>query len=211
MWRLHSRSPGPDGIVPVMLRLLLLALSGPLADLFNASLRLGRVPVTWKRVRIVPLPKVPQPSEGSHYRPITVGNCIGKLLDLLVLDQLSRHVLDAGRLCGSQSAFHPRHSTQLALVGVLDPVREAIDRRRLSLVVSLDLARAYDSVRHDLLLALLRSLGLDGGAVAWFADYLAGRRGCLRTPEGGGCPSGGSSGPGSRRGPVSPLSSSTYF
>lgn len=182
--KLVSRTPGPDGIVPQMVRLLLPVLKRPLTRIANASLSSGCYPSVWKRAHIIPLPKVQAPSSPDHFRPISVGNCLGKVLDLLALQQLSSHVFQHGLLCGSQSAFRPHHSTHLALVGVLDPIREAMDRRHLTVLVSLDISRAYDTVDHAKLLRVVESLNFEPSAVDWVASFLSGRTATIRVPAG---------------------------
>jgi hypothetical protein len=64
-------------------------------------------------------------------------------------------------LCRAQSAFRSNYSPQLAVVGVVNLIREAMDGRRLSLLAALDVARAYDSVDHSILLEVLRKLNFD--------------------------------------------------
>jgi hypothetical protein len=39
----------------------------------------------------------------------------------------------------------------------------------------LDFAKAFDSVDHNILLAKLKSYGVTGNLLSWFADYLHGR------------------------------------
>ncbi|XP_046405415.1 uncharacterized protein LOC124170621 [Ischnura elegans] len=115
---------------------------------------------------------------------IAVGNCLGKILDKLVLDQISDHVITQEMLCHSQSAFRPLYSTQTAIIGVLEPIREAMDRRRLSVLVTIDIAKAYDSVDHAALLEILKGLNFDRSAVNWFGDYLRGRLATIHVRDG---------------------------
>ncbi|KAG8212664.1 hypothetical protein J437_LFUL019450, partial [Ladona fulva] len=179
-----SRTPGPDGIAPQALRLLLPALKRPLATVFNACKERGVYPSEWKRSLIIPLPKVTTPTICRDYRPISVSSCLGKLLDRIVLAQLSAHLDKYQVISAAQSAFRKHHSPQLSIVGVLDPIREAIDERKLSLTVALDLSRAYDTVRHDLLLDTLRNVGFSLESLEWFRSFLEDRWATIRVEEG---------------------------
>ncbi|KAG8229172.1 hypothetical protein J437_LFUL009889 [Ladona fulva] len=182
--RCTSKSPGPDGISPQALLLFLPALKRPLTAIYNASLSRGVYPQEWKEAAIVPVPKVPTPTSCKDYRPIAVGNCVGKVLDKIVLGQVSSFLESSKALSPAQFGFRKHHSAELALVGVLDPIREAMDRRRLSLVVGLDLSRVYDTIRHELLTDAMRDLNFTQEALAFFASFLRDRRATLRTDEG---------------------------
>ncbi|XP_046391553.1 uncharacterized protein LOC124159687 [Ischnura elegans] len=181
---LKTGSPGPDGICSRILKLVRPAIVKALTRIINASLSRGSYPAPWKKAWIIPLPKVSTPQTYRDYRPISVGNCLGKILDGVVLAQLSDHVFRHDLLCHTQSAFRPNHSTQLAIVGVLDSIREAMDGRRLSVLTTLDVARAYDTVNHGTLLHVLRHLNIGQHEVDWVADYLRDRLATIRVRDG---------------------------
>ena len=50
-----NKSPGPDGIHPLMLKELAAHLSVPLAFLFNVTLNTGDIPEDWRRARVSPI------------------------------------------------------------------------------------------------------------------------------------------------------------
>ena len=72
------------------------------------------------------------------------------------------------------------HSTETALINVSDNLLKAIDEKSASLLVLLDMSKAFDSLNHDLLLEKLRRLGLKASAVFWFSSYLSSRYQRLR-------------------------------
>ena len=74
-----------------------------------------------------------------------------------------------------QFGFRKNNSTELALLALIDKVTSAMDRRQYTLGVFLDLAKAFDTVDHDILLSKLSYYGLSGSSVAWFRSYLSGR------------------------------------
>jgi hypothetical protein len=160
------------------------ALKAPLVALMNEFLQRGRYPAAWKRAVIVPIPKTASPSACEHYRPISIANAVGKIFDSVVRSQVSDHVFRHRLLSDRQSAFRPRYSALKAVVGVLDDLREAMDHHLVSILVTLDLARAYDSVRHDLLVAQLPRLGFGPTEVRWVESFLTNREVALRGPDG---------------------------
>ena len=51
------------------------------------------------------------------------------------------------------------HSTETALINVADNILKAIDEKFASLLVLLDMSKAFESLNHYLLLEKLRELG----------------------------------------------------
>ena len=75
-----------------------------------------------------------------------------------------------------QSAHKQNHSTESALLKAKNDILLNMEAQKVTLLVLLDLSAAFDTVRHDTLLKLLKSrLGVDGKALEWFASYLTDR------------------------------------
>jgi hypothetical protein len=74
------------------------------------------------------------------------------------------------------SGFHAHHSTEKALVEVVNDLRANTDAKQLSVHVLLGLSVAFDTVDHDVVLdRLKRWLGLSGPVLNWFRTYLTGQ------------------------------------
>ena len=67
-----TKSSGPDGIGPAILRNCALALASPLHHLFNISIRSACIPKQWKIHLIVPIFKSGDKSDISNYRPTVI-------------------------------------------------------------------------------------------------------------------------------------------
>ncbi|CAB0034073.1 unnamed protein product [Trichogramma brassicae] len=80
-----------------------------------------------------------------------------------------------GLLDPHQFGFRPEHSTQTAILDLTETIRHAIDKHKVSLVVSFDFSKAFDSIPHTLIIKKLRLIGCTASALDWFASYLSGR------------------------------------
>ncbi|MCP3852877.1 MAG: hypothetical protein GY694_22015, partial [Gammaproteobacteria bacterium] len=76
-----------------------------------------------------------------------------------------------------QSAYKAKHSTETALVKVLNDIFCAIDDGNLSLLTLLDLSAAFDTIDHTILIKRLEvSFGIRGAVLNWIQSYLFNRQ-----------------------------------
>ena len=113
--------------------------------------------------------------------------------------EVVRYVEENGLFDPYQSAYRTGFSTETALTKVLDDVRDAMDKRRVTILVMVDFSSAFDLIRKDILLAGLRSIGIQGRMLSWFGSYLSDRSQRVRGADNGfsswrdvdvGCPQG---------------------
>ena len=88
------KASGPDAIDNRILKELAKPLSFPLSDLFNASLIKGQVPALWKQANVTPIHKKNDPSDITHYRPISLPSTVGKLLEKNVHKYVFNFLMD---------------------------------------------------------------------------------------------------------------------
>ena len=94
----------------------------------------------------------------------------------VVLIQLKKHLLCNNLFEIFQSAYRQNHSTETAVLSVLDGLLGSADERLVSLVALLDLSAAFDTLDHPILLKRLETtFGVTGTVIDWFVSYLSGR------------------------------------
>ena len=76
----------------------------------------------------------------------------------------------------SQYGFRKKHSTNLATIELMTKILQAIDNNEYTIGVFLDLAKAFDTVNHEILLTKLEHYGIRGIALEWFKNYLTNRK-----------------------------------
>ena len=142
----------------------------------NLSLTSGTVPIAFKKAVVKPLIKKPNldPEVLGNYRPVSNLPYLSKILERAVADQLQAHLDTNGLHVKFQSAYRRGHSTETALLRILNDLLVMIDGGNNAILVLLDLSAAFDTLDHTLLLQRLHAeIGLDGSALDWFSSYLS--------------------------------------
>ena len=153
-------------------------LAPDLLQIVNTSLLTGIFPRSLKTAVVKPLLKKPNldPSIISNFRPVSNLPVLSKILEKTVYQQLYAFLSSNNILDPFQSGFRPHHSTETALLRVINDIRMNTDSGKISILVSLDLSAAFDTVDHEILLDRLENwVGLSGKVLDWFRSYLQDR------------------------------------
>ncbi|KAJ0176040.1 hypothetical protein K1T71_008214 [Dendrolimus kikuchii] len=169
-----SNAVGSDGISRNMVLPILDVINPILTHILNASITSGVFPTAWKEAQVIPLPKKPNPTLISHFRPISILPFLSKVLERLVHQQLSFFLNRNSLLNPYQSGFRPGHSTTTALVQITDDIRHGMDNGLLTVLSLLDFSSAFNNVNFELLLRVLSSINISPTVIDWFHSYLYG-------------------------------------
>ncbi len=75
-----------------------------------------------------------------------------------------------------QSGFRVQHSTETALLKVLNYIYLSVNSGNYVVLVLLDLSAAFDTINHSILISRLEHcIGLQGNVLKWFIAYLTNR------------------------------------
>ena len=146
--------------------------------IISDSLLSGIVSPSFKQATMLPLLKKPNldSNELKNYRLVSNLPFLSKILEKVVLQQLSDH-LEAMELREPfQSTYSADHSTETALLKVTNDLLTACNRGSVSIPTLLDRSVAFDTIDHSILLkGLKQSFGISGVALRWFESYLTSR------------------------------------
>ena len=149
-----------------------------ISHLANLSFQQGKFPSGYKVAQVTPLLKKDglDQDNPANYRPISNLFTISKLLERLFLVRLKEHVNTSKQFNMYQSAYRHHHSTETALLKILDDVYISIDGKKVTCLAALDLSAAFDTLDHSTLLDRLESsFRIGGESIAWIRSYLSNR------------------------------------
>lgn len=175
---LKSSTCASDPIPTSFFKIVYTCFSGELLNIINHHLQTGIFPSTFKKAIVKPLLKKStlDPSVLNNFRPISNLMFISKILEKLVLWQLLDHLNSNLIFEKFQSGFRANHSTETALVKVVNDIRIHLDNGNLSVLMLLDLSAAFDTVDHEILISRLENwVGLGGPVLNLFRTYLLDR------------------------------------
>ena len=170
-----NKSPGPDKIYPRILQELNVELAGPLAILFNKSIKEGKLPKEWKLAEITAIFKKGNRMSTNNYRPVSLTCILCKLMEQFIRDVVQNHMEHFKLYCKCQHGFRKGKSCVTQLLEVMDDFSNYIDNGQAFDVIYLDFKKAFDSVPHERLLVKLKSYGIDGNLFRWIKDFLSER------------------------------------
>jgi len=171
------KAPGPDEIQNIILQKLPEIAFYRLTQLFNSSLRIGHVPEIWKLANIVMLPKPGKdPLFPTNYRPISLLNSIGKVLEKLVCKRAQNFLTENNVIPDEQFGFRGKHATTHQLMRIVEYASLAYNRKEITGAVFMDISKAFDKVWHPGLLFKLRKVNIPHYLYNWLESFLKGRQ-----------------------------------
>ena len=171
-----TKASGPDKVSAQMLKCTASCIAPSVTKLFNLSIRVGRIPDSWKESMIAPIPKSStKSSDPGNYRPISLTCNLCKLLEKHIYGLMYEHLSNQQVLTDSQWGFRSGRSTVTALLSVTQEWLSALERGQEIGAVFFDYRKAFDSVPHRPLLEKLENIGFNNHILRWITDYLTSR------------------------------------
>ena len=107
---------------------------------------------------------------------VSVLTFFSKILERLMYIRLISFVNKQKILYDFQFGFRKGHSTNQALLILVDKILNAIDNGNLVIGLFIDLCKAFDTVNHEILFEKLTKYGIRNTALQWFKSYLQNRK-----------------------------------
>jgi len=168
-------SVGWDGIHAKVVKQTYQLFLTPLLHVMNLSITQGFFPNALKIARVTPIFKSGDSMIFSNYRPVSVLPLFAKILEKLMYNRMIDFINKQKLLYKFQFGFRQQHSTNMALIILVDKIAQAIDNGEIVVGCFLDFKKAFDTVNHSILLDKLYKYGIRGIAHDWISDYLRDR------------------------------------
>jgi hypothetical protein len=121
-------------------------------DIFNLSITGGIFPEKFKISRTVPIFKAVNPTLCDNYRPISLLSTLSKILEKFIAIQLTNHLELNGFFYKHQYSFQRGKSTEHNLVHLTNSIYSALNEKKYSIGLFLELKKAFDVCSHEILL-----------------------------------------------------------
>ena len=171
-----SKSCGPNSIPTNLLKDNFEFFIQPLKHIINLSFSEGCFPQILKLAEVCPIFKKKDKNKCENYRPISLLSNLSKLFERAMHTRIYDFFESNKMLSDLQFGFRKNHSTNHALLDIVEKIKENLDKKTFSCGVFIDLEKAFDTVNHNILVKKLEFYGVRGLTNNWFASYLSNRQ-----------------------------------
>jgi hypothetical protein len=171
-----TTAPIRDGIPTLVRKHLWIYLKEFIKTIFTRLVDLGYYPNQWKQAWIVVLrnPGKSDYSAPGAYRPISLLNTLGKLLEAVMARRLLYWAEKYGLLPDMQFGGRLGRNTEQALLVLANSVDRAWGCSRVVTLIAFDLKAAFNGVHQISLDARLKAKGIPLKVRQWISSFMAG-------------------------------------
>ena len=162
-----KKSQSFDNIKMTTIKKTILGILTPLTHICNLSFQSGTIPDKMKIAKVIPIYKSGHHQDLGNYRPISILPQFSKILEKLFLNRLISYIEKQQILVKNQFGFRKKHSTESALVTLIETVTDALENKESTVAIFLDLKKAFDTINHDILLDKMFFYGIRGIVFGW--------------------------------------------
>ena len=173
----NKSAPGHSGHTWTLLKWTWKADSECLLNLLSACLRAGHHPRPWKEaiVCVIPKPNQADYTLAKNYRPVSLLECLGKLLEKTVAKFIYRDLTKHLLVPTTQSGGRNTLSTLDAGLTLLHNIEAAHRSKLRARLLLFDIQGYFDHINHDRLIQSFASLGFVPELTKWCQSFLKDR------------------------------------
>lgn len=173
--KIKTNAVGSDDLNIKLIRLCCPHVIPYITHIINFCLINSVFPTAWRGALVHVLPKKPSPTEYKDLRAISILPTLSKILERAMELQLKEYLDRKTLLPKFQSGFRKNYSCTTALLSVVDDIVKQTDIGNCTVLILLDLSRAFDTINHDLLLSILKYIGISDKANDLIENFLKNR------------------------------------
>ena len=115
-----------------------------------------------------------------NYRPISLTSTILKVIESIIYSNIVNHCNKFNIINIEQRGFRDKRSTCTNLLEFLNNLTNNIDIGNAVDTITIDFAKAFDSINHNKLLVKLHSYGIVSKILGWIKEFLNSRSFCVK-------------------------------
>ena len=149
----NGKAVGPYSIPIFLLKILSEHIATTLRDIINDSFSNGKFPDMMNLAKVIPLYEKTSPDNPSNYVPISLLSVFSKITKTLMHTRLYNFLEQHNFLYSLQFGFRKKNSTLRRCINKLtESIEKTIDDGMYGCGVFIDLQKAFDTVKHSILL-----------------------------------------------------------
>lgn len=173
-----TKAPGPDKFNFRAIRLLWNWEPERITAIVQNAVQLHYHPVNWKRARGILLEKGNKRDKSlvKSYRVISLLNCMGKLVEKVIAEELSRfYEINLKLHKGQMGARKSRCAIDAAAI-MVNNVHKIWGEKKITASLLMDVKGAFNYVSRVKLARQMRQLRIDNDLIGWTQSFLTDRR-----------------------------------
>lgn len=168
------KSPGPDGVPPIFFQKYWDVVGEEVCKGVHAFFDKGHMLKEANRTFIALIPKVQRPSTVGEFRPISLCNSLYKIISKCMVNRLKLVLPDI--VGDTQNEFIPgRMMSDNCFIAheIVNHVKKRKKGGRFEGILKVDLSKAYDRVRWDFLIKILRGMEFPDSWIHWIFQCIS--------------------------------------
>jgi hypothetical protein len=166
-----DKAPGPNGFNGIFLKKTWHIIKEDIYELCFDFFS-GRVDIQAINNSFITLiPKVNSPTEVNDFRPISLINCIVKIITKLLGERLQSVVIPL--IHQNQYGFIKSRTIQDCLAWAFEYIHQCHQSKQEILIIKLDFTKAFDTIEHSTILLMMKHLGFNDTWLNWTSNILS--------------------------------------
>lgn len=173
----NTSAPGISGIGYMAVKWVHSSFALEMTQLFNTCLKLGHHPRPWRAAKVVMLrkPNKPDASNPRAYRPITLEETFGKLLEKVIARRLNYHANEGQALPSNQFGTRSLSGVTDASQSLLQDIEWARANHLKTSALAVDVQGFFDKVHPAILYSELRNMQCPEDMLQWVLSFCSDR------------------------------------
>ena len=146
----NTNSTGYDNFSTKFIKLSSSILAPALAKIINLAIDTGVYPSNLKIAKVIPIFKKGDQTSINNYRSISILSPINKIFEKILYARLIKYINKSNILYKFQYGFRKKHTTEHALIELVDQIRLSMNNNQMTCGIFIDLSKAFDTVNHNI-------------------------------------------------------------